>query len=184
MARAPLLLSESMLFPYREGLSFEQDVWMDQGQAAAFAGRSTARPPQVLGDHQSARIREQAYPAVPLLPDIHPARRSALQALRHRPGGPARRAHSLRALRRRQCGARPYSCLERRPLLGRAIAQRQDPGGTGQHQVARLFYLSLWKKTALAASIRTSNQSRTMEEGPRLPTALTNRSSPPARARW
>jgi len=38
MARAPLLLSESMLFPYREGLSFEQDVWMDQGQTAAFAG--------------------------------------------------------------------------------------------------------------------------------------------------
>ena len=36
MARAPLLLSESLLFPYREGLSFEQDVWMDQGQAAAF----------------------------------------------------------------------------------------------------------------------------------------------------
>src|SRR5580658_1568983 len=32
MARAPLLLSESMLFPYREGMSFEQDVWMDQGQ--------------------------------------------------------------------------------------------------------------------------------------------------------
>jgi len=41
MARAPLLLSESMLFPYREGLSFEQDVWMDQGQAAAFAGESS-----------------------------------------------------------------------------------------------------------------------------------------------
>src|SRR5208283_3322365 len=38
MARAPLLLSESLLFPYREGLSFEQDVWMDKGQAAAFAG--------------------------------------------------------------------------------------------------------------------------------------------------
>ena len=32
LARAPLLLSESLLFPYREGLSFEQDVWMDQGQ--------------------------------------------------------------------------------------------------------------------------------------------------------
>src|ERR1017187_10556677 len=38
MARAPLLLSESMLFPYREGLSFEQDLWMDQGQSAAFSG--------------------------------------------------------------------------------------------------------------------------------------------------
>ena len=27
LARAPLLLSESLLFPYREGLSFEQDVF-------------------------------------------------------------------------------------------------------------------------------------------------------------
>ena len=44
MARAPLLLSESLLFPYREGLSFEQDVWMDQGQTAAFAG-TLDRPP-------------------------------------------------------------------------------------------------------------------------------------------
>jgi hypothetical protein len=31
LARAPLLLSESLLFPYSDGLSFEQDVWMDQG---------------------------------------------------------------------------------------------------------------------------------------------------------
>ncbi len=44
MARAPLLLSESMLFPYREGLSFEQDIWMDEGQTAAFAG-ALDRPP-------------------------------------------------------------------------------------------------------------------------------------------
>ncbi len=57
MARAPLLLSESMLFPYREGLSFEQDGWMDQGQSAAFARRT--RPPAnvVMGDHQPARLR-------------------------------------------------------------------------------------------------------------------------------
>jgi len=47
LARAPLLLSESLLFPYREGLSFEQDVWMDQGQTAAFAGAldRPRRPP-------------------------------------------------------------------------------------------------------------------------------------------
>ena len=44
LARAPLLLSESLLFPYREGLSFEQDVWMDKGRAAAFAG-ALDRPP-------------------------------------------------------------------------------------------------------------------------------------------
>ncbi|MDE3161801.1 MAG: hypothetical protein KGL64_00960, partial [Acidobacteriota bacterium] len=44
MARAPLLLSESLLFPYRDGLSFEQDVWMDRGRDAAFAG-ALDRPP-------------------------------------------------------------------------------------------------------------------------------------------
>ena len=38
LERAPLLLSESLLFPYREGLNFEQQIWMDEGQAAAFTG--------------------------------------------------------------------------------------------------------------------------------------------------
>jgi len=72
MARAPLLLSESMLFPYRDGLSFEQDVWMDQGQAAAFAG-TLDRPPtsswEIINPREYERKR---IPAVPLLPDIHP----------------------------------------------------------------------------------------------------------------
>ena len=43
-SRAPLMLSESLRFPYLEGLSFEQDVWMDKGQEAAFAG-ALDRPP-------------------------------------------------------------------------------------------------------------------------------------------
>ncbi len=72
MARAPLLLSESMLFPYREGLSFEQDIWMDQGQAAAFAG-ALDRPPTSSWEIMNPRVYEhQQIPAVPLLPDIHP----------------------------------------------------------------------------------------------------------------
>jgi hypothetical protein len=72
MARAPLLLSESMLFPYREGLSFEQDVWMDQGQAAAFAG-ALDRPPTSTWEIINPREYEKhQIPAVPLLPDIHP----------------------------------------------------------------------------------------------------------------
>jgi hypothetical protein len=72
MARAPLLLSESMLFPYREGLSFEQDVWMDQGQAAAFAG-ALDRPPTSTWEIINPRMYERhQIPAVPLLPDIHP----------------------------------------------------------------------------------------------------------------
>ena len=72
MARAPLLLSESMLFPYREGLSFEQDIWMDQGQAAAFSG-ALDRPPSSSWEILNPRVYEQKrIPAIPLLPNIHP----------------------------------------------------------------------------------------------------------------
>jgi hypothetical protein len=72
LARAPLLLSESLLFPYREGLSFEQDVWMDQGQTAAFAG-ALDRPPTSTWEILNPREYERRkLPAVPLLPDIHP----------------------------------------------------------------------------------------------------------------
>jgi hypothetical protein len=72
LARAPLLLSESLLFPYREGLSFEQDVWMDQGQAAAFAG-TMDRPPTSTWEIINPREYEKRHvPAVPLLPNIHP----------------------------------------------------------------------------------------------------------------
>jgi len=72
MARAPLLLSESMLFPYREGLSFEQDIWMDEGQTAAFAG-ALDHPPTSSWEIINPRVYEKKeIPAVPLLPDIHP----------------------------------------------------------------------------------------------------------------
>jgi hypothetical protein len=72
LARAPLLLSESLLFPYREGISFEQDVWMDQGQEAAFAG-TMDRPPTSSWEILNPREYEQKHvPAIPLLPNIHP----------------------------------------------------------------------------------------------------------------
>ena len=72
LARAPLLLSESLLFPYREGLSFEQDVWMDRGQNAAFVG-ALDRPPSSSWEIMNPREYEQGHvPAIPYLPDIHP----------------------------------------------------------------------------------------------------------------
>jgi hypothetical protein len=72
LARAPLLLSESLLFPYRDGLSFEQDVWMDQGQAAAFTG-TLDHPPTSSWEIINPREYEKRHlPAVPLLPNIHP----------------------------------------------------------------------------------------------------------------
>jgi hypothetical protein len=72
LARAPLLLSESLLFPYREGLSFEQDVWMDQGQEAAFTG-TLDHPPTSSWEIINPREYEKRHvPSVPLLPNIHP----------------------------------------------------------------------------------------------------------------
>lgn len=72
LARAPLLLSETLMFPYREGLSFEQDLWMDQGQNAAFAG-ALDRPPTSTWEIINPRDYEKKLiPPVPLLPDIHP----------------------------------------------------------------------------------------------------------------
>jgi len=44
LARAPLLLSESLLFPYREGLSFEQDIWT-RARPRPLPGPWIARPP-------------------------------------------------------------------------------------------------------------------------------------------
>jgi len=72
LARAPLLLSESLLFPYREGLSFEQDLWMDRGQVAAFTG-ALDRPPSSTWEIMNPREYERGQvPSVPYLPDIHP----------------------------------------------------------------------------------------------------------------
>jgi hypothetical protein len=72
LARAPLLLSESLLFPYREGLSFEQDVWMDRGQTAAFTG-ALDRPPTSTWEIMNPREYEKGHvPSIPYLPNIHP----------------------------------------------------------------------------------------------------------------
>jgi hypothetical protein len=72
LARAPLLLSESLLFPYREGLSFEQDLWMDRGQAAAFTG-ALDRPPSSSWEIMNPREYEKGHVSkIPYLPDIHP----------------------------------------------------------------------------------------------------------------
>ena len=72
LARAPLLLSESLLFPYKDGLSFEQDVWMDKGKKAAFAG-VLDRPPASSWEVINPRLYEQGKQSPVLaLPDIHP----------------------------------------------------------------------------------------------------------------
>lgn len=72
MARAPLLLQKSLLFPYDEGLSFEDAVLLKQGKDGAFGG-VLANPPSSTMEimHPAAYM---AHAPVPVLrmPDIHP----------------------------------------------------------------------------------------------------------------
>jgi len=72
LERAPLLLQEALLFPYREGLKFEVDLLQDKGPAGAFAG-VLDRPPATSFEIMNPRAYE-ARVKVPLLkmPDVHP----------------------------------------------------------------------------------------------------------------
>jgi hypothetical protein len=72
LARAPLLLQKSLLFPYSAGLKFEDAVLVKGGTQAAFANM-LANPPgstfEVL--HPAAYMAHVPVPVL-LLPDIHP----------------------------------------------------------------------------------------------------------------
>ncbi len=72
MARAPLLLQQSLLFPYSYGLSFEQAILIKAGKQAAFAD-VLADPPsssfQIM--HPAAYMAHAPVPVL-RLPDIHP----------------------------------------------------------------------------------------------------------------
>ncbi len=72
MARAPLMLQQSLLFPYSEGLSFEQALLVKAGKEAAFAG-VLANPPSSSFEimNPEAYIAHAPVPVL-RLPDIHP----------------------------------------------------------------------------------------------------------------
>ena len=72
MARAPLMLQESLMFPYSEGLSFEQEILVKAGKEAAFAG-VLANPPSSSFEimNPDAYIAHAPVPVL-RLPDIHP----------------------------------------------------------------------------------------------------------------
>lgn len=72
MARAPLLLQESLLFPYSDGLTFEQAVLIKKGKKGAFAG-VLENPPSSSFEimNPAAYMAHVPVPVLPL-PDIHP----------------------------------------------------------------------------------------------------------------
>lgn len=71
LARAPLLLQQSLLFPYSEGLAFEQAVLVKSGKDAAFAG-VLANPPSSSFEimHPDAYLEHAPVPMLQM-PDIH-----------------------------------------------------------------------------------------------------------------
>lgn len=72
LAHAPLLLQQSLIFPYRAGLSFVIDVLAAKGKTAAFAGMLD-HPPSSTYEIMTPKVYLK-HEAVPLLrmPDIHP----------------------------------------------------------------------------------------------------------------
>jgi hypothetical protein len=71
MERAPLLLQQSLLFPYREGLSFEQVLLKASGKNGAFAG-ALDRPPSTSYEilNPVAYERQQKVSLL-TMPDVH-----------------------------------------------------------------------------------------------------------------
>lgn len=71
LARAPLVLQESLLFPYREGLKFEVDMLQGKGASGAFAG-VLDRPPATSYEIMNPRAYErEAKVPVLTMPDVH-----------------------------------------------------------------------------------------------------------------
>lgn len=77
LARAPLVLQESLLFPYTAGLSFEQALLTSGGTEKAFSG-ALDTPPNTSAEiiHPDQYIQRQPEPLL-TLPDIHPVLESA-----------------------------------------------------------------------------------------------------------
>jgi hypothetical protein len=71
LARAPLVLRESLLFPYQYGLKFEVDLLEDQGKKAAFPA-VLDNPPSSTFEIMNPEAYEE-HVKVPLLtmPDVH-----------------------------------------------------------------------------------------------------------------
>ncbi|MES2391261.1 MAG: hypothetical protein V4555_06460, partial [Acidobacteriota bacterium] len=77
LSRAPLVLQQAMLFPYTQGLAFEQKILIAKGTDAAFAD-VLARPPNSSFEvmHPDAYMQHVPVPVL-VLPDIHPVLKDA-----------------------------------------------------------------------------------------------------------
>ena len=151
LARAPLLLSESLMFPYREGLSFEQDVWMDKGQAAAFTG-ALDRPPTSSWEIMNPRDYEQGrMPAVPLLPDIHTVVDKAYRPYDIGQVGQLD-VHILTGIFGGETAARDLTPAWDGGIYWAGQLRNSTPADQTSTKSVALLYLSVWKSSASAAA--------------------------------
>jgi hypothetical protein len=151
LARAPLLLSESLLFPYREGLSFEQDIWMDRGQNAAFTG-ALDRPPSSSWEIMNPREYEKGHvPSIPYLPDIHPL---VDQTYRPYDIGQVGQLdlHILSGLWGGERAARDLTPAWDGGIYWAGQRLNATPAEQASTKSISLFYLSVWKNPASAQS--------------------------------
>jgi hypothetical protein len=72
MARAPLMLQESMLFSYSQGLDFEANILVQKGPERAFGGTLDA-PPSTSAEilHPEQYLAHKKQPLLQI-PDVHP----------------------------------------------------------------------------------------------------------------
>jgi hypothetical protein len=151
MSRAPLLLSESLLFPYSEGLSFEQDVWMDKGQTAAFAG-TLDHPPSSTWEIINPRAYEQhKAPVVPLMPDIHPLVDESYRAYDIGQVGELD-LHILTELFGGDAAARDLTPAWDGGIYWAGQRLNATPAEQAETKSISFFYLSAWKSSASAQS--------------------------------
>ena len=154
LARAPLLLSESLMFPYREGLSFEQDIWMDQGQAAAFPG-ALDRPPTSSWEIMNPREYEKGHvPTVPLLPDIHPLVDGVYRPYDIGQVGQLD-VHILTGIFGGESAARDLTPAWDGGLYWAGQLRSATPADKATTKSIALLYLSSWKSNASAHSFAT-----------------------------
>ena len=72
LEHAPLVLQESLLFPYRDGLTFEATLLKEKGIGAAFAG-TLDRPPDSSWEIMNPHAYERGQKVTRLrMPDVHP----------------------------------------------------------------------------------------------------------------
>ena len=72
MSRAPLLLQRSLVFPYADGLAFEQALLIAGGKKQAFADALAAPPSSSYEIMNPAKYLAHATVPVLRMPDVHP----------------------------------------------------------------------------------------------------------------